>query len=329
MRKKKVLKIIFPAVFIVAAVIVLYCVISNHALSSNKNLKGKVIGYLPYYSTEYIDSVDFSAITHLNIAFTNPDENGRLYNNIGEETLKNIVKKCHDNNVYAIASFGGGAISSTNYNKLMRNNPSGIQEINKKILDYVNKYDLDGVDIDFEFIASSPAWEYFEDWMIALRKMCDKNNLILSAAVASWYGDNITDKAMDCFDYICVMAYDNNASSENHSLYDYAVKEMQYYTEQRSIEKKRLVLGVPFYGYKYTDSGEMDWNSGASYRYILSKDNGAKNGDYSNGYAYNGPDTIKQKAEFSLEYGGIMCWELSQDADGKDSLLSVIKKVYS
>ena len=292
-----------------------------------KKPKGLVVGYLPYYSSSAADRIDFSALTHLNIAFANPDSSGNVYLEMSEGTIKKLVKKCHDNDVKAILSFGGGSISSANYNKLMRGKPEGIKQFNEKIIDFCKKYDFDGVDIDFEFIASSPAWEYFEDWITALKTKCDKNDLILSAAVASWYSDNMSQKALDCFEYITVMAYDNDGDSENHSKYEYAKSELDSYVN-RGIEKKKLVLGVPFYGYRYTDSGAMDWSSAASYRYLLSLGKSAAEGDYYNGYAYNGVETIKKKAELSKEYGGIMIWELSQDDEGSDSLLGVIKKVY-
>lgn len=324
-KKSKIIKIGLGV--IVVALIAVIAFSCGNKKAGKKHLDGRVIGYLPYYSTDYLDKIDFDALTHLNIAFTNPDSSGNLSNGISDETMKKIVDTCHKNDVKAIASFGGGAISSTNYNNIMRGNPEGITRFNKTIIEYCKEYNLDGVDIDFEFIASSPAWEYFEDWMIALKKECKKNDLTLSAAVASWYTDNISDKAMSCFDYIMIMAYDNDGSSENHATYDYAKYELEYHV-LKGIDKDKLVLGVPFYGYSYTSAGAMDWNSAASYRYILSKDFSAKHKDFSNGYAYNGEDTIKKKAELSKQYGGIMIWELSQDADGANSLLKVIKSKY-
>lgn len=323
--KNIALKILLAAVALVLAAGIIIAVFSG---KKREKLSGYVVGYLPYYSSESADRIDFSALTHLNIAFVNPDSSGKIGIEMSDETLNAVIKKCHDNGVKAIASFGGGSIASTNYNAVMRENPDGIKSFNKQIIDFCKKYDFDGVDIDFEFISSSPAWEYFEDWMLALRKQCDKNSLLLTAAVATWYSDNISDKAMNCFDYITVMAYDNDADSENHSKYEYAEKELAHY-ESRGIDKDKLILGVPFYGYRYTSSGAMDWSSGASYRYILSLDSSAKKGDYSSGYAYNGPDTIKKKAVLSKDYGGIMIWELSQDADGSASLLKVIKSVYT
>ena len=310
-----------------AAVVIIGIVLAVALPKKHKKPAGYVVGYLPYYSADAADRIDFSALTHLNIAFANPTSDGTLYLEMSDKTIKKVVKKCHENGVKAVLSLGGGSISSTNYNALMRENPQGIPAFNRQIVDFCERYDFDGVDVDFEFIASSPAWEYFEDWIVALKKQCDKNDLLLTAAVATWYSDNMSDKSLASFDYITVMAYDNDGDGENHSKYTYAESEMQHYVN-RGIDKSKLVLGVPFYGYRYTDSGAMDWSSAASYRYLLSLDKAVKNADYYEGYAYNGEQTIRKKAELSKEYGGIMIWELSQDADGADSLLRVIKKVY-
>ena len=317
---------------LVMAVIILGCLTTAVIFDKKKDKANDsggayIVGYLPYYSSEAADRIDFSALTHLNIAFANPRKDGTLYLEMSDSSIRKIIKKCHKNGVKAMLSLGGGSIDSTNYNALMRDNSAGIQQFNAQITAFCQKYDFDGVDIDFEFIASSPAWEYFEDWMLALKKQCDKHDLLLTAAVATWYSDNITPAAMDCFEYITVMAYDNDGDSQNHSSYEYAVREMQYY-ENQGIDKHKLILGVPFYGYRYTDSGAMDWSSAASYRYLLSMSMRAKNSDVYDGYAYNGRETIRRKAELSKEYGGIMIWELSQDADGSESLLRLIKNVY-
>jgi len=42
---------------------------------------------------------------------------------------------------------------------------------------------------------------------------------------------------------------------------------------------------------------------------------------------FNGPELIRRKTEFALEagLGGVMFWELGQDASGTESLLGVIR----
>ena len=113
------------------------------------------------------------------------------------------------------------------------------------------------------------------------------------------------------------MAYDDVHS--NHSSYNLAVNMLNHYSDTRGIAKEKLVLGVPFYGYQ--------GDTYIAYKNILAQNPTAWNTDYINGTSYNGINTIKSKAELSKEYGGIMIWELSQDAAGEHSLLKAIKEV--
>ena len=81
---------------------------------------------------------------------------------------------------------------------------------------------------------------------------------------------------------------------------------------------------MPFYGRGYTSDGELDWNSYMPFADIVSKGIEYYNADEYTGIAYNGADTIAKKAELAKDYGGIMIWELTQDAKGEQSLLKVI-----
>ena len=49
------------------------------------------------------------------------------------------------------------------------------------------------------------------------------------------------------------------------------------------------------------------------------------------GLYFNGPDLVAKKTRYALEQKlrGVMFWELGQDADGADSLLSVIREEVS
>ena len=62
----------------------------------------KVIGYLPDWSYQYYTKFDFSALTHLDIAFCNPDEKCNISCNIPDDTLQTIVNTAHQYNVKVI-----------------------------------------------------------------------------------------------------------------------------------------------------------------------------------------------------------------------------------
>jgi GH18 family chitinase len=82
---------------------------------------------------------------------------------------------------------------------------------------------------------------------------------------------------------------------------------------------EKCVLGVPFYARP----------SDVSYQKLLAYDKVAAEGDHLRYFTteqfYNGPETLRKKTRLAMsEAGGIMIWELSQDAFGEDSLLKVI-----
>jgi len=85
---------ILTAIVVAAVVIGLgVAIFSPKSGNKQKNLAGYVVGYLPYYSAEAVDRVDFAALTHLNIAFANPNDSGTLYLEMSDETIRKIVKK--------------------------------------------------------------------------------------------------------------------------------------------------------------------------------------------------------------------------------------------
>jgi GH18 family chitinase len=114
------------------------------------------------------------------------------------------------------------------------------------------------------------------------------------------------------------MAYDG--PRDDHSSYAMAERSIATWLA-RGIDAEKLVLGVPFYGRP----------GNATYRTLLANDPATASGDRVSFQGieqnYNGPATVRRKTELALQrVGGIMIWELSQDARGSDSLLRVISE---
>ncbi len=71
----------------------------------------KVVAYVPNWIDlkTFADSIDYAKITHINIAFENPiNEGGDLSFNKQNEVL---IAKAHENNVLISVSIGGGSAS--------------------------------------------------------------------------------------------------------------------------------------------------------------------------------------------------------------------------
>ena len=285
--------------------------------------ESRVVGYLPDWSYQAYRSLDFTALTHLNIAFCNPDSAGNLSCYIPDSEIQNIVNMAHSSDVRVMAALGGGG-GCDGYLSLI-DTPEEMADFNEKIMTYCETYELDGIDLDIELGSSHEIWNYYADWVSSLRMLCDARGYELSTATAQWVAVNVSPEIFALFDFVNVMAYDNDADENSHADMEFAWNSLQYFNVQKRIPKDRLVLGVPFYGRGYTADGALDWNSYIAFSELIASDTANYDADLYNGIAYNGASTMREKCALAKEYGGIMIWELSQDASGEYSLLSVIK----
>lgn len=291
----------------------------NGVAVDNQPLSKRVVGYLPSYKVESIDTIDYSALTHINLAFANPDEGGNIHINMSDEDISRIVINAHNKGTKVLISLGGFEGSNNmNYVNLIKTNEE-IIDFSYKIIEFIDKHNLDGLDLDIEGNASDEFWQSYDSFVTILKGICVSEKKILTTSVGKWYANKITSDTFNKFDFIMIMTYDysfkNNAPM--HFVYD-----VLDYFKMRGISQDKLVIGVPFYG--WNENG-----NGFSYKDIMANDVNARLSDSWNSISYNGESTIRAKAELSKEYGGIMIWELGQDTLGEYSLLNIIKNTLS
>jgi GH18 family chitinase len=275
----------------------------------------RCVGYLTTWDYERIsNNLDWSAITHINIAFCNPDGAGNLkITDWNDQTLKGVVDKAHANGVKVLPSVRSGEAS------LFATAESRTSFVNK-IIAYVEKFGFDGFDIDLER-SEAGFWTNYEKFIIELNRRLDEKGLLLTTAVSTWFSDNITDRTFACFDFVNLMAYDLGFA--NHSTFEGMKQMAEHYKNVRSIPADRIVCGVPFYGYRKTAT---DWDDFKRYYEIVAWGSSAADVDEYDNHAYNGRPTMKRKSEFARDYGGIMIWTLNYDTTDQYSLLKVIKE---
>ena len=296
----------------------------------NKKTPGpfKVVGY--YFlsaaisDTTYADSnyLFLNKITHLNIAFINPDSTGNFNQYLVIDTL---VKKAHKKNVKVLVSIGGGgshpwyAVLLKDKRKILIDNLDSI----------VQKYDLDGIDVDLE---GSDIDNNYQNFVTELAASLKPVNKLVTAAIATVYKDQLPDNAIQQFDFVNIMSYDRTGPWDphnpgNHSPFTMAVEDLDYWHNKRSIPKEKLVLGLPFYGYGFgaLDSPVISMD----YKHIISISPGIESDTMSLPeniiMYYNNIPTIKKKTELAMEKaGGVMIWQLLGDTTGDNSLLNTI-----
>jgi len=287
----------------------------------------RVVGYLRYEGNilNEANAIDFSMITHLNVAFINPAADGTF---AADDNLKQVAILAHSKGVQILASIAGGnppAYMSTLIT------PANQAKFIAALVKLTDDNLLDGIDVDLEQAFIDKNYESFVTNLSAALKAKKK---LITAAVATVYADSYPDKALAQLDFINVMSYDktgpwNQAKPGQHSPYSMAVDDMSYWGGTRGIAKEKLSLGVPFYGYGFG----VNAPESLAFSEILANYAGSENFDQvtvpGGGIVYyNGIPTIKSKTELALnQAGGIMIWQLRQDAKGANSLLNAINTV--
>ncbi|WP_375417134.1 glycosyl hydrolase family 18 protein [uncultured Hymenobacter sp.] len=274
----------------------------------------KVVGYLPSWNGE-VSGVQFSKLTHVNYAFLLPNGDGSLKPIENPAKLQSLVSTAHANNVKVIISVGGWLDGNPGVFVSIANNAGYTSAFATNLINFVNQYNLDGVDIDWEHPDANTANGY-ASVMQSLATQLHGRGKLLTTAVAggTWAGGYIQNSVLSNVDFLNIMAYDD--SPPNHSTYALASQSVSYW-RGRGLAASKTVLGVPFYGQP----------NGVPFATLLAQ--GADpNADLFNGVGYNGIATIKSKTNLAFDQGGgIMIWHLGQDVVGANSLLTAINQV--
>ncbi len=296
--------------------------VPTYSSAAESKAPHRIVGYLPDWNYQPFSELDLDELTHINISFCKPDENGRLFCYKPDDKLKSIVSEAHSHNVEVFAALGGGGGCDGYLQHI--DTPEERAEFNANILDYCETYDFDGIDLDIELGSNHQIWDYYADWCTELRSLCDERDMEMSTATTQWVAQKVTPETFALFDFVNVMAYENGLDKQSHASYEYSVECLNYFSKKKQILKDKLVPGVPFFGRGYTTNGELGWNSYMSFAESVSKGDEYYSADVCDGIAYNGAVTMAKKAELAKDYGGIMIWELTQDAKDDKSLLKVI-----
>ena len=233
-------------------------VIENGDLFSTE---ARVVGYYSTCCFSVYDKIQYCKLTHLNIAFANPQTNGTMVlpGNSGD-LLKNVmdIARSQNSNIKIYISIAGGWLSDEMANtwKNFLASPQDRRILIEKIVSYVLDNGFDGVDVDLE-------WKYvttgYSDFVIELRDALKEHSKGITAAYPSETRYSlITEEALNALDFINLMVYDYtgpwNPSSGQHSSYNHAKRSINFWKNTVGTNPSKLTLGVPFYGYDFQNS---------------------------------------------------------------------------
>lgn len=307
------------------AVLMAICCLSGYGQSE----RFKVVGYISLNATsENLKEIPFKRLTHINLWFLNPDSLGNFTRDLS--SLGPFVEAAHKKNVKVLFSIGGGS-KQKQYHHLLQDDQR--QRLIDHLMAVVMENNMDGVDVDLE---GSDIDDNYEKFVGELAEALHAKNKLITAAVAVYYKEKMTDKVLDTYDFVNVMSYDRTGpwrpeKPGPHSTYEHAVDDLNYFGQERKMPAGKMTLGVPFYGYGYGPELTSKAIS-MSYGKIVEQFPGAEMADewkMPDGKIlyYNGIPTIRKKTALAAEKAsGIMIWQIMGDAKGAKSLLKAIDK---
>jgi len=293
-----------------------------------------VIGYVPGWVSSVANlanSIDFGIVTHVNLAFFAPSSSGGmmangepLFSDFNAAEINAVVTKAHAEGRKVLASIGGGDPDTAAGDIAVQFRAANRTNFINNLASFATYFNLDGIDIDVEgsTLNQIKAEQNFAPFVAALRAKINPLGKLVTAATAAFNGGEIPSSSYAYLDLISIMSYDNGwGGTSNHSSYDAAIQHINKFLTL-GVPASKLVLGVPFYGYKPTvGTGYKSWAQ-------LIADYGAPAVAYVdtyNGYKYNCITAIEAKAKYAAQnIKGVMIWELSQDVTGTYSLLQAV-----
>ena len=266
----------FPLFLLLLFIVPLSC--SHKTKEAPSPEKKIIIGYVPGFRGVLDQlSVDANKLTHINYAFVDVQDSMAWLSNMETDTVNfRLLNKLKEVNpdLKILISIGGWTWSGNFSDATLT--PESRSKFAKTSVQIVADYDLDGVDIDWEYPGQIGDNNKFrpEDkqnytlMFEALRKELDKLSETtgkyyeLTTAVGANYkyiAHTEMDKAVQYLDYVNLMTYDFYTSGDSAGHHSNLYPPEGYDTDasahksfrmfmEAGVPAEKLVLGVPFYG---------------------------------------------------------------------------------
>lgn len=308
--------------------------VTDYDHTPHNDTRKAIIGYLPLNDGEFekvFPSLEWNYLTHVNACFARVRSDGSLDIESVQKNIKEVRQAARKNNVkilISIAKEEKGSFAAA------VNDPQARKKLIDSVITFTRENELDGFDIDYEdydnWDANFPALLAFVRELYTSK---DEGMLMTCAVNCRWR--NYGTEWAQYFDYINLMSYGRNAFTDTpvqHASYDDFVKDLTYWNEQSRAPKSKLIGGLPFYGFSWDErlKNVVDNRRRIRYSAILKYfGREAADKDHIDNTYYNGRPTIAKKCRYIKEnnYGGVMIWQLLQDAHDDYDDLKLIKVV--
>lgn len=273
----------------------------------------RLAGYVPDYRLPAMDFSRTRGLTDLLLFSAQPTREGAIdLGTLGQSSWTGAYSLKSEHHVRLILCVGGWG-RSEGFPAIATNAPLR-ETFARKALALCRERRLDGMDLDWEHPKNPTEEQGYAALLAALRSELHPHGFTLSVTIAAW--QHLPRSTWESVDWVHLMAYDH---SGKHATFEGATNDVQRLINA-GVPRQKLILGLPFYG---RDPHQRERT--LAYGEILTKYHPAPEVDEVDGLYFNGPALLRRKIGFVKEsgLGGVMIWELGQDAKGDASLLKI------
>ena len=326
----------------------------------------RIVGYYPQWVDQdfQLSSIDLTFVTHINHAFSWPDENGNIYS---YENMFDILNAqiVHNAGRKILLSVGGGG-NDDDFSSLV-SSPISRAAFISNLLEICDTYDYDGIDLNWEHPSSTEDRQNLNLLISEMYTEFNANNqeLIITMAVpiSNWFGQWYDFSFLRYYvEFFNAMTYNIHGDWSGHSGHNAplfqsppgdsdgsCVTGINYLINSREILPEQVNMGLPFWGKQYHSEGinlnftgdvinlwyseivdlidegwDYEWDANAFAPYLI-------NYDQPSIITYDNPESIGYKCSYanSENLGGVMIWALGYDLTTQgQELMNSINQYY-
>lgn len=307
----------------------IYGIIDDTTLSADeKDAKIKELIDVGYYDTvtDYIQIGNVRWKEDGSVIISSWDEkeiDENKYYGVMMKNLHEVLDKKGVNLVITILNPSG----ENSNQKVMKSITENRDTLITNMIAFANKYEFDGIDLDWEFPMSQDEFDAYNSFLQELKarmktEMWNKEESTLSLALGTW-ALKYTPETINCIDYVNVMGYDILDQDGQHSSFFSSCVQAADYIESQGFSKEQINIGFPFYG---------TWEGGRMEQYLyntITEEISPFNNFYTmkkqdtqeNRYTYfNSQAIIRDKTAYAYlkGYGGVMIFSQYCDLPSND-----------
>lgn len=293
-----------------------------------------------------MQEIPWERFTHLVIFAAYPDEQANLVSDEVDRFIVPLSKLAREKGKAILLSIGGAGDASKAFRII-----AGDKKLRAKfvasVADYVTRYQLDGVDIDWEY------WTYQNEKGVAGNDPVESKNLValladirdklspdklLTADVITgpWLGGQYLPEIQRHVNYVNLMAFDFTGewqdSSVGHHADFSAFKKALANVLAQGFDVENVLVGLPSYGKEFLNGASAKVNN-ISYVDMVERLGGDMNlleqGQFGNIY-FETRGNVRRKVNYLIQLGfsGVTFFELTADhQDRRYSLLESASKL--